>query len=85
MSELENWIIKWFEENTDAEKNEIVKNLDENYFLKSWMDSLKFISFISDIEEKFNITFSNNEFQNRSFATINGISKIIEEKLNENF
>ena len=84
MNKAEKWIIKWFEDNTDADKNEIIKNLDENYFLKGWIDSLKFISFISDIEKEFKINFSNKEFQNRKFATVNGISKIVEEKLNEN-
>jgi acyl carrier protein len=78
------WIIQWFVNNSNLEENEINENLEENYLIKGWIDSLKFISFISDIENEFKISFSNDEFQNRKFATVNGIVKIIEEKTNGN-
>lgn len=81
---IKEWIIDWFTKNSDVEKDEIEKNLDENYMLKGWIDSLTFVNFITDLETHFNITFLNDEFQNRSFATINGLTKILEDKLNEN-
>jgi len=80
--DIKKWILTWFVRNTDFEIDEIEKNLNEDYLLKGWIDSLKFITFISDMESKFNIIFSNDEFQNNSFSTINGIVKIIEEKMN---
>ena len=42
---------------TDFEIDEIEKNLNEDYLLKGWIDSLKFITFISDMESEFNIIF----------------------------
>ena len=81
--EIENWIINWFEEKANIEKNEILKNIKENYLELGWIDSLKFISFITDIEEFFNIRFSNDIFQNRDFSTVKGISKIINGYSNE--
>jgi len=57
--------------------------MQENYFLKGWIDSLKFIELISDIENEFQISFSNNEFQDRTFSTVEGLIKIIEDKINE--
>ncbi len=83
MTGPESWILKWFQDNANVLENEINKDRDENYFMKGWIDSLKFISFISDIENKFNISFSNDEFQDRKFATINGIIQILEDKINE--
>lgn len=83
MMDSMSWIVKWFSNNTNLTENEIIANLDENYLTKCWIDSLKFISFISDIENEFKIVFSNDEFQNRKFATINGLVQIIEDKLNE--
>ena len=80
--DIKKWILTWFVRNTDFEIDEIEKNLNEDYLLKGWIDSLKFITFISDMESEFNIIFSNDEFQNNSFSTINGIVKIIEEKMN---
>ena len=81
---LTSWIVQWFLKNSNLSENEIDESPEENYLIKGWIDSLKFISFISDIENEFKISFSNNEFQNRKFATINGIVKIIEDKINEN-
>lgn len=75
------WITDWFEKNTDLEKSQIEKNSNENYLGRGWIDSLKFIAFITDIEEKFDIRFSNEEFQNKEFASVDGISKIIEGKI----
>lgn len=75
-------IIEWFVQNTDIERIEIEKNLNQDYLSKGWIDSLKFILFISDIETKFNISFSNDEFQDRTFSTIIGLVKIIEDKIN---
>ena len=77
---VENWLIEWFSKNTTSNNEEIVSSLDENFFEKNWIDSLKFIEFVSNIEEKFGIVFDNNEFQDRSFSTIKGLAKIIERK-----
>lgn len=80
--EIENWIIDWFIQNTDIQKDEIIKNLSENYLELGWIDSLKFISFITDIEEKFEILFSNDSFQDRNFSTIKGLAKIVSGYIN---
>ena len=75
--DVENWLFDWFEKNTSAKKDEISKNLDENYFDNGWLDSLKFIELINDVEQEFQILFSNAEFQNRKFVTISGLKEII--------
>ncbi len=80
---LKDWLIDWFENNTDLNKEEIIENSAKNYFEEGWIDSFKFITFISDVEESFNIRFSNEEFQNRAFATIDGLNSIISGKIHE--
>lgn len=79
---VKNWINDWFAQNTNIQKNEIEQNTNQDYFIKGWIDSLKFILLISDMEEHFQINFSNDEFQNREFSTIDGLTKIIEDKIN---
>lgn len=76
---IKGWVIDWFLANTEATKD----NLDTkaNYFQKEWLDSFAFISFVSAIEEQFKVSFSNEEFQDRSFSTIDGIVTIIGRKL----
>ena len=78
---VENWIIEWFDENTIATKKELENDITHNYFDNGWIDSLQFISFITELENNFKISFSNEEFQNKKFATIQGLTKIIEGKI----
>jgi acyl carrier protein len=82
-SDIKSWVVNWFIKNSNIEEDKIYQSLSSNYLLDGWIDSFKFISFITDIEEHFNITFSNEEFQDRSFATIKGLSEIIGEKNHE--
>jgi acyl carrier protein len=77
------WIITWFTKNTVAHISDIEKNTRQDYFVQNWIDSLKFITLITDIEEHFHIVFANDEFQNREFSTIDGLVKIIEGKIND--
>lgn len=83
--DIKKWLISWFEKNSGLEPGEIEKNTDVNYFEKGWIDSFKFISFINDIENEFKIKFSNEEFQNRNFSTINGLADIIRGKIHGRF
>jgi acyl carrier protein len=79
--DVKEWLITWFEKNSDLSKEEIIDNVSNDYLAKGWIDSFKFISFITEIEEEFKITFSTDEFQNRSFATLEGLEKIIEARI----
>jgi acyl carrier protein len=78
---IKDWLIKWFEKNSDLTKEEIVNNVSDDYLAKGWIDSFKFVSFVTEIEEEFKITFSTDEFQNRAFATLEGLGKIIEARI----
>jgi acyl carrier protein len=79
--DIKSWLINWFSDNTAIDQEEITNNCHENYFLLKWIDSLKFISLISAIEDTFGINFSNDEFQDRKFATINGLEEVIKAKM----
>ena len=79
---VKNWLIDWFVKNTNLEQDIIMQNLNENYLEKGWIDSLKFISLVTDIELKFSITFSNDMFQNKAFTTIDGLRHIIDSEVN---
>ena len=81
--DIKSWLIDWFATHADVDREEIVGKTGKNYFECAWIDSLKFVFFINDIEAHFDVHFSNSEFQNRGFATIDGLAIIIEGKLNE--
>ena len=80
--DVKTWLIEWFKTNTDLSPEDIGDDVNINYFEKGWIDSFKFISFMTDIEENFNIRFSNDQFQDRGFSTIDGVIRLIEEKIN---
>ena len=82
--DIKNSIVNWFLKNSNVNKEDIEKNFNSNYLEVGWIDSLQFVSFISDIENKFKIRFQNDEFQNKKFASINGLTELIEKKMNTN-
>ena len=82
-SDVKAWLLSWFESNTEVARTELEENVNSNYFDKEYIDSFEFISLIADIEDEFGISFDNDQFEDRSFSTINGLVKIIEGLLNK--
>lgn len=76
-STINDWLIQWFQKNSLASEKEIQEKRNENFFSLGWIDSFKFIILISDIEDHFNVEFNNDDFQNRNFSTLSGLSEII--------
>lgn len=77
-NDIKEWILAWFEENSSVGRDVLEANLDENYFNAGYIDSFVFISLIDDIEEEFEVEFDNDQFTDRSFATINGLVAILD-------
>ena len=77
MNEITTWLINWFEENTSESRADIEANTEANYFDSGWLDSIKFIQFLGDIEDEYEVEFDNDQFQDREFASISGLAKII--------
>ena len=78
MNSITKWIVNWFVSEGEADENSIIENLDTNYFAAGFIDSFKFINMIADAEEEFHIEFDNDQFEDRSFSTINGLAIVIE-------
>lgn len=75
MSTLD-WLVKTFQEKSG--KSDI--STESNFFEQGLIDSFDIIMLIEEIEQKFDIRFTDEDFQNRSFATISGLADIIEQK-----
>lgn len=72
------WVLEWFEKNRDIASDEAKQHLDDNFFELGYIDSFGFIMLISAVQERFNITFDNDQFQDRSFATLKGFANALE-------
>lgn len=74
--ELKKWIVTWFSAQTGRAPAEIQAHADENYFELGYLDSFGFIELVETLEETQQIVFRNDSFEDRSFATINGLANI---------
>ena len=72
--------MQWFEAKGALSREEIERRARESYFDAGWIDSLGLIEFVDELETHFNIRFSNDEFQDRSFSTIDGLAALVERK-----
>ena len=59
----------------------VLKNKDLNLIDSGFLDSMGIVELLTEIEDRFNIEISLEEFAIEKFDTINKIKKYIEEKL----
>lgn len=76
------WVIKWFQDNGEK-TDDLSGHLDDNFFELGLIDSFGFIMLMGAVEEEFGVVFDNDQFQDRSFSTINGFSKALQEVHNK--
>ena len=81
--EVEQWLIAWFEKNTDFTDDIIQEKVKTSFILEGWIDSLTLVLLITEIEDHFKIKFSGDEFHSDSFSTISGLTQIIQNKIKE--
>lgn len=73
------WLTEWFKERNKTKNIDVAANAGNNYFELGLIDSLEIVSLIVEAENKFGIKFNEKNFQDRRFATINGLAEIIDE------
>lgn len=73
---IKKWLIEWFCGQTGYTPKEIEEHANDNYFDIGYIDSFGFIELIETLEETHHVAFPSDAFQDRSFATINGLAEI---------
>lgn len=71
------WIIEWFCDNTTMTKNEILKMESDNYVEKGVIDSFQFLGLIADIENFYEISFTEEDLMDENIFTMKGLAEII--------
>ena len=59
MEEIKFWLEQWFSGKSAMAIEEVRELSQNNYFESGLVDSFGFITLLSDIEEKYGVTFSN--------------------------
>lgn len=75
---VKHFIEDWFLENGSLKKEDIKSN--DNYIESGYIDSFGFLDLIQTCEDRFNIHFSDDDFENDKIFTIDGLAEIIEAK-----
>ena len=73
-------LVKWFE----IQSEQTGFDTRANYFELGLIDSFDVINLMEYCESEFGVVFSETQFEDRRFATIDGLSCIIDELRNDN-
>ena len=73
------WLVDWFKKKNKSKGIDIEASGNDNYFELGLIDSLEIVELIVGAEKEFGIKFTDKHFQDRRFATINGLAEIIGE------
>jgi acyl carrier protein len=73
------WVLNWFRRKLKSGDVADEDLLHWNYFEKGLIDSLGVIELVAEIETKYKIRFTDRHFQDRRFATVEGLAAIVAE------
>jgi acyl carrier protein len=77
----EEWLVYWFVARGKIGKNTLEKQQDalcnSNYFDAGWLTSMEVVEFVTEIEQRFAIQFSDRDLQDPRFVTIGGLVELI--------
>ena len=80
---MREWLIRWFVARTKIGKPELetpqrVYNTD--YFFAGWLSSMEVVEFVTEVEQYFNMQFTDRDLQDPRFTTIAGLTELILER-----
>jgi len=81
MAKVKDFILLWISNKSGIEIKLLKENI--NIFEEGYVDSLGAFELISELENKFLISFSENDFQDRRlvFASVNSLSEVVKDKV----
>ncbi len=86
-AQVQEWLTDWFaarakiSKNAPASAREAVRDTD--YFEAGWLTSMEVVEFVTEIEERFGIQFSDRDLQDQRFVTIAGLTELILQRSTE--
>lgn len=78
---VKEWIVEWFLNNSTVKNEDMNSFLEKNYLEEGLIDSFGFLGLIGSCEEEFSISFSDDDFSNDAIFTMEGLIKIINDKI----
>ena len=78
--EIREWLIDWFSKHSSLSVAELEAVSANDYLKQGIIDSFAFVMLISDIDDEFDIAFTNEDFLDPRFPTIDGLTAMINER-----
>ena len=73
-------VIAIFREVAGNAPEDLEDRLDEDYLENGFIDSLDLVSFITELEERFDTRFTSNELESQQFRTLAGVAELLDGK-----
>jgi len=77
--DVQNWLKDWFRKRGKVKRHGDPP-IDLDYFEGGWLTSMEVVEFVTEIEEQFNVQFSDQDMQDSRFVTIAGLAELISER-----
>jgi len=82
MNEVQEWLLDWFRQQHGGKLPGELDDNDDAMFIGSgvagWLDSFGMIELIAAAEDRFDVEFSEEQFQDRQFGTVRGFSEMLD-------
>lgn len=79
-AQVQEWLTDWFLNRTKVGKQPREALLSVDYFEAGWLTSMEVVEFITEIEQHFDVQFSDRDMQDARFVSIAGLTELILER-----
>ena len=84
---VQHWLTDWFVTRAKIAKDasESVRGTlrETDYFEAGWLTSMEVVEFVAEVEQRFDMQFSDRDLQDPRFVTIAGLTELILERSTE--
>ena len=77
---IKEWLMDWFTKHSSLDADGIKSASTANYMESGMIDSFSFVMLISDIDDEYGVSFTNEDFLNPDFMNIDGLANMIDER-----
>jgi acyl carrier protein len=77
---VQDWLTNWFAARAKIGKDAPESVRDTDYFQAGWLTSMEVVEFVTDVEQRFGMQFTDRDLQDQRFVTIAGLTELILER-----
>ena len=79
--DIKEWLFGWFGQHSSFSAADLAAASNKNYLDAGIIDSFAFVQLLSDIDDEYDIVFTNDDFLDPRFSSIDGLALMIGERI----